>query len=213
MRATRGPAHGKTKPTTIGERGKTEFSLEKAMKKMLFVAIAAVLAGTQVHAQDRGYDDRDAPSQMDNSKVAWADVLRVDPIFEQVQSNNPREECEEYPVERPVDNGNRAAGTVLGAIVGGVLGSTVGKGDGRRAATVAGAVVGGAVGNNVGRNNDGGYYMDSERRCRIVNEVSEERRIVAYDVQYRYRGDVYMSRLNYDPGDRLRVRVSIEPVE
>ncbi len=37
--------------------------------------------------------------------------------------------------------------------------------------------------------------------------------MVAYDVQYRYRGDVYMARLNYDPGDRLRVRVSIEPAE
>lgn len=181
------------------------------MKKMLFVAMVAALAGTQAHAQDRDYD-RGGPDGPDNAKVAWADVLRVDPIYERVQSSAPREECEEYPVERPADNGNRAAGTVLGAIVGGVLGSTVGKGDGRRAATVAGAVVGGAVGNNVAKG-DGGYYMDSERRCRVVHDVSEDRRIVAYDVQYRYRGDVYMSRLNYDPGDRLRVRVSVEPVE
>ncbi|MEO7432528.1 MAG: hypothetical protein ABIR62_10940, partial [Dokdonella sp.] len=82
----------------------------------------------------------------------------------------------------------------------------------RRAATVAGAVVGGAVGNNVARGEDR-YYSDTERHCRTVQGVSEERRVVAYDVQYRYRGDVYMSRVNYDPGDRMRVRVSIEPVE
>jgi hypothetical protein len=32
-------------------------------------------------------------------------------------------------------------------------------------------------------------------------------------VQYRYRGDVYGSRLGFDPGDRVRVRVSVEPAE
>jgi uncharacterized protein YcfJ len=169
--------------------------------------IALLLAGTQVGAQDRGYD-RDP----ENAKIAWADVLRVDPIYDRVQASNPREECDEVPVERHVDNGNKAAGTVLGAIVGGVLGSTVGKGDGRRAATVAGAVVGGAVGHNVAEGDDR-YYADTERRCRVVQDAAPERRIVAYDVQYRYRGDVYMSRLNYDPGERLRVRVSVEPVE
>lgn len=181
------------------------------MKKMLFAAIALALAGTQVQAQDRGYD-RGGPDDSDNAKVAWADVLRVDPIYDRVQTSSPREECEDVPVERRVDNGNRAAGTVLGAIVGGVLGSTVGKGDGRKAATVAGAVVGGAVGNNAARGEER-YYADTERRCRMVQDVGEERRVVGYDVQYRYRGDVYMSRLNYDPGDRLRVRVSVEPVE
>jgi uncharacterized protein YcfJ len=180
------------------------------MKKMLFAAIAAVLVGTQVHAQDRGYD-RGGPDDPDNVKVAWADVLRVDPIYDRVASM-PREVCEDVPVERRTDNGNRAAGTVLGAIVGGVLGNTVGKGDGRKAATVAGAVIGGAVGNNVAKG-DGGYYADTDRHCRMVEDRGDERRVVAYDVQYRYRGDVYMSRLNYDPGDRLRVRVSVEPAE
>jgi uncharacterized protein YcfJ len=173
------------------------------------LAMALLLAGTQVGAQDRNYEQDQDPQ---NAKVAWADVLRVDPIYDRVQATSQREECDDVPVERRVDNGNRAAGTVLGAIVGGVLGSTVGKGDGRRAATVAGAVVGGAVGNNAARGDDR-YYSDTERHCRVVQDSAPERRVVAYDVQYRYRGDVYMSRMNYDPGDRLRVRVSIEPVE
>jgi uncharacterized protein YcfJ len=148
------------------------------------VAVALALAGTQVHAQDRDYDrgaDRDGP---ENVKVAWADVLRVDPVYDRVQANAPREECDDVPVERRADNGNRAAGTVLGAIVGGVLGHTVGKGDGRRAATVAGAVVGGAVGNNVAKGDDQ-YYADTERRCRMVQDVAEERRVVASSVAFR----------------------------
>ena len=175
------------------------------MNVLVWAASALLLAGVQAGAQERGPDS-------DNVKVAWADVLRVDPVYDQVQTSTPREICDDVPVERHVDNGNRAAGTVLGAIVGGVLGSTVGKGDGRKAATVAGAVVGGAVGNNVAQGDDR-YYGDSERRCHVVQDVAAERRVVAYDVQYRYRGDVFMSRLNYDPGDRLRVRVSIEPAE
>ncbi len=178
----------------------------------LLVAVALLLAGTQAGAQDRGYAGDEPGPSSENVKVAWADVLRVDPIYDRVRTSSPREVCDEVPVERRVDDGDRAAGTVIGAIVGGVLGSTVGKGDGRRAATVAGAVVGGAVGNSAARGND--RYVDGvERHCRVVDDGVEEQRVVAYDVQYRYRGDVYMSRLGYDPGDRLRVRVSIEPAE
>lgn len=180
------------------------------MKKMLFVALAMALAGTQALAQDRGYDRGGYGDE--NAKVVWADVLRVDPIYDRVRSSSPREVCEDIPVDRHIDDGNRAAGTVLGAIVGGVLGNTVGKGDGRKAATVAGAVIGGSVGNNVARGDDR-YYSSVDRHCRMVEDVSEERRVVAYDVQYRYRGDVYMSRMSFDPGDRMRVRVSVEPVE
>jgi len=177
------------------------------MKSVVGVAVL-LLAGTSVAvAQDRGYADE---GSADNSKVAWADVLRVDPVYDRVRGQ-ARQVCEDVPVERPVDNGNRAAGTVLGAIVGGVLGSTVGKGDGRRAAAVAGAVAGGAIGNGVARGNDG-YYEDVERHCHMVEGEAEDR-VVAYDVQYRYRGDVFMSRLDYDPGDRLRVRINIQPAE
>jgi uncharacterized protein YcfJ len=180
--------------------------------KFVVGAVALLLAGTGAGAQDRGYaGDEPAPSS-DNVKVAWADVLRVDPIVDRVRTSDPREVCDDVPVEHRIEDGNRAAGTVLGAIVGGVLGSTVGKGDGRRAATVAGAVVGGAVGNNVARSDDR-YVNGVERHCRMVDDGVEQERVVAYDVQYRYRGDVYMSRLSYDPGDRLRVRISIEPAE
>ena len=50
-------------------------------------------------------------------------------------------------------------------------------------------------------------------RCREVDGGYEERRINGYDVEYRYRGETYMSRLNYDPGERIRVRVSVTPAD
>jgi uncharacterized protein YcfJ len=183
--------------------------VEIIMKFKVVLAVVALLAAASVSAQDRRYD---GPAG-ENTKYAWADVLRVDPVYDRVQTSVPREECEDVPVERRVDSGNNnAAGTVIGAIVGGVLGNTVGKGDGRKAATVAGAVVGGAVGHGVASQDDG-YYEGTRRRCRMVQEAADERRIVGYDVQYRYRGDVYMSRLDYDPGERVRVRISVAPAE
>jgi uncharacterized protein YcfJ len=39
------------------------------------------------------------------------------------------------------------------------------------------------------------------------------REVVAYDVEYSYKGDVYMSRMKSDPGSRVRVRVSVTPVD
>lgn len=187
------------------------------MKLKVALFIAAIMTAVSASAQDRRYDAPPPPpppgSSADNIKYAWADVLRVDPVYDRVQTG-AREECADVPVERHVDGGNNnAAGTVIGAIVGGVLGNTVGKGDGRKAATVAGAVVGGAVGHGVASQDDG-YYAAPERHCRMVqDDAVEERRIVGYDVQYRYRGDVYVSRLDYDPGERMRVRVSVAPAE
>jgi uncharacterized protein YcfJ len=164
-----------------------------------------VLACAMDTATAQRYGDRGS----DNVKYAWADVLRVDPVYERVQIRTPRERCEE--VLYPRHDGGTTTGTVLGAIVGGVLGNTVGKGDGRRAATVAGAVVGGAVGHGIA--SERRDYAYPAPRCGVVDEISEEQRLVGYDVQYRYRGDVFGSRLNFDPGDRVRVRVSVEPAE
>jgi uncharacterized protein YcfJ len=49
------------------------------------------------------------------------------------------------------------------------------------------------------------------RDCRIVPVGREFRRPIAYDVDYVYRGTKYRSRLPEDPGNRLKVRVSITP--
>ncbi|GAA0709954.1 uncharacterized protein YcfJ [Dyella sp. SG562] len=176
------------------------------MIKLFIPALVLSLAAASVGAQDARYPNDD------NTHYGWADVLRVDPVYGVARTEVPRQECYDQQVVRRDPGSGSAAGTILGAVVGGVLGNTVGKGDGRRAATVAGAVVGGAVGNGVSRSG-GGEYESTETHCRQVSAVSEQRRIMGYDVEYRYRGEVYVSRLNYDPGERLRVRVSVAPAD
>jgi len=175
------------------------------MNKLWVSAVVCTLMVTSVYAQDGRPGRGD-----DNAHYGWADVLRADPVQAVVQTNIPRQQCYDQQVVRH-DPGNSTAGTVLGAVIGGVLGHTIGKGDGRTAATVVGAVAGGAVGNRV--SDRGGDYATTQTQCQQINSVSEQRRIIGYDVEYRYRGEVYMSRLSYDPGERLRVRVSVLPAD
>ena len=47
--------------------------------------------------------------------------------------------------------------------------------------------------------------------CRPVPVAREFRRPIAYDVDYVYKGARYRSRLPEDPGNRLKIRVSITP--
>lgn len=179
------------------------------MTNVFFPALMLALAVGSVSAQDARYANPN-PDEA-NTHYGWADVLRVDPVYGMSRDEVPRQECYDQPVVRH-EGGNTTAGTVLGAVIGGVLGNTIGKGDGRKAATVAGAVAGGAVGHGVaGR--DGRDYEDTETRCREVRSVDEQRRLAGYDVEYRYQGEVYVSRLNYDPGERLRIRVNVVPAE
>ncbi|WEN16651.1 glycine zipper 2TM domain-containing protein [Rhodanobacter sp. AS-Z3] len=177
------------------------------MTKLWLPALALALMAGSVCAQDVRYANSN--NSDDNAHYGWADVLRADPVQGVTRTEVPRQECYDQPVVRH-EGGNSTAGTVLGAVIGGVLGNTVGKGDGRRAATVVGAVAGGAVGNRASRGQD---YESTQTQCREVSSVSEQRRIIGYDVEYRYRGEVYTSRLSYDPGERLRVRVRVDPAD
>lgn len=173
------------------------------MRHPLLIVLTGMLLAVPVHGQQPQADYSN-----NNARFAWADVLQVDPVYETVQVRVPRQQCHDYYYGDRRDGG---AGAVLGAIVGGVLGNTVGKGDGRKAATVAGAVAGGVAGANVARSRD--QRGPSQRYCEQVDEYQEELRMTGYDVQYRYRGDVFMARMDYDPGDRIRVRVSVDPVD
>lgn len=62
----------------------------------------------------------------------------------------------------------------------------------------------------------GGATTTEEREaglsnCRVAPVVREYRRPIAYDVDYVYKGSKFRTRLANDPGNRLRVRVSITP--
>ena len=148
----------------------------------------------------------------------YARVTRVEPRVEQVRQ--PREECRTEYVQAPVQQAQpqrSAGGAILGAIVGGIVGNQVGGGSGRAAATAAGMVGGAVVGDklgNQGRPADGQQYAQypqeqAVRQCRMVEAY--ESRTMGYNVTYNYNGRSYTSIMDRDPGQRVRLRVSVEP--
>lgn len=52
---------------------------------------------------------------------------------------------------------------------------------------------------------------EDARNCRMEPVIKEHRRTIAYDVDYMYRGAKFRTRMDRDPGNRLRIRISIAP--
>ncbi|MEO7251426.1 MAG: glycine zipper 2TM domain-containing protein [Arenimonas sp.] len=140
----------------------------------------------------------------ENVTYGYAQVLHATPAYEMVRARVPEQRCD----GAPVDGSRIGAGAVVGAVIGGSLGNQAGKGNGRKGATLAGAVLGGAIGQRIDRNN-----AANSGRCRTVTVDRDERRLLGYDVEYQYKGEKYMSRLDADPGNRVRIRVSVTPDE
>lgn len=142
-------------------------------------------------------------------------VVRVQPRVEQIRQ--PREECKTEYVQVPVQQAQprSAAGSIVGAIAGGIIGNQVGGGSGRAAATAAGVLAGAVVGDKVGNrpqdNVPSGYQEQAVRQCRVVDAY--ESRTIGYDVTYDYRGRSYTTMMQRDPGERVRLRVSVTPDE
>jgi uncharacterized protein YcfJ len=132
-----------------------------------------------------------------------------------------------YVAPAPAPSGERTvgAGTVIGAIIGGVVGHQFGNSSrGRDHGTVAGVVAGGVLGNVIENSQPsapaGNYdpqparvdYAPETRtvqRCQTVNDTREQ--ISGYNVTYRYNGRDYQTRMAYDPGPSLNVRVNLAP--
>jgi uncharacterized protein YcfJ len=143
----------------------------------------------------------------------FGQVVRVTPQTEQI--NRPRQECrtEYVQVQQPAAQ-RSAGGSIIGGIAGALLGNQVGGGSGRTAATAAGAIAGAVVGDRLDNNGNpvgGGTQEQAVRQCRTVDHW--ESRNNGYEVTYDYRGHNYTTLMSYDPGQRVRLRVSIAPAQ
>lgn len=171
------------------------------MQTKLILSALGVCALPLVQAQPVEFED-------------FGRVVRVQPRVEQIRQ--PREECKTEYVQVPVQQQQQrsAGGAIVGGIAGAILGNQVGGGSGRAAATAAGAIAGAVVGDRVDNNgrqlNQPSYVQEQAvRQCRMVDAY--ESRTTGYDVTYDYRGRSYTSLMDRDPGQRVRLRVSVEP--
>ena len=175
----------------------------------LALASGAALADYSGNPFDGRYDRED--------DLDFAEVVRVEPIRRQVRVSEPVRECwqETHAVPDWPFSSNHVGGTLLGGAIGTVVGNQIGHGRGKDVARVAGALIGGAIGHRVSvdRAQQRGDELRSYERCDVRYRDSFVERIDGYDVTYEYAGREYITRMPYDPGDRIRVRVDVTPTE
>ena len=170
---------------------------------MKHIALAALLATTAVAANANTY--------YDNARVS-----NVEPRYESVRV--PRQECTNQWVNEPRETrrvgGREYGGAVIGGVAGAVLGHQIGGGHGRDAATAIGAVLGAFTGDRLANRDRWDQPEQPAARevttCRAVDDV--QTRITGYQVTYEYRGQQFTTLLNENPGQFLKVRVSVEAV-
>lgn len=171
---------------------------------LVAAGVASVLLAAPL-AQADGWND---------VSYARARVVGVEPIMRTVQVRGPAErtcwtETRTRQVTRPQYNPDTVGNTIIGAVIGGVIGHQFGH-DGRyTASTAAGALLGGAIGNNLSHGAVQSYTVSRPvQRCEVRHSQRTVQQVVAYRVSYRYRGQVYTTRMDHDPGRFIRVRIN-----
>lgn len=146
------------------------------MRLRLLPVLLFAVAAAPANAQDT------AVLQMENVRFAYAQVLRVTPVYQTLTATAMEERCTPDPAEE--DAGSRLSRVVVA--VKGVLGRQPDEPE--------------------------EVEEKSGRDCVVVPVRREFQRPIAYDVDYVYKGSKYRSRLAEDPGNRLRIRIGVTPV-
>jgi uncharacterized protein YcfJ len=121
--------------------------------------------------------------QTENVRMDYARVMSAEPVYQTLRATSMVERCEQStPVQRD-DEQRRGLSRVVGAV--------------RDVLTPGSSEQ---------------QVAPDRSDCRMVPVDREFRRPIAYDVEYLHHGVKYRSRLPYDPGNRVRVRVSVTPV-
>ena len=153
---------------------------------MAVLALALACALPPAVAQDAG-DAGDAgvsaAEQQENVRIEYAQVLRAEPVYQTLRATSMVERCD---AATPVEPAEEKTG--IARVIGAVRGALTPDPKVEEVAPSAGG------------------------QCRMVPLEREFRRPIAYDVDYVHKGVKYRSRLPVDPGNRLRVRVSVTPV-
>jgi len=151
--------------------------------------------------------------QHQQSYTTFARVTHVEPIVRYVEVNRPYEECYDYEREHkgrrsPLLQKSHNSGiapqtktTQPQKEKGNIISSTIGQKISQRQTK--------EQRHSQNQSHNRGHRQHQE--CRVVHRSHREKRIDGYLVHYRYKGENFETRLPYDPGDRMEVRVSVTP--
>jgi uncharacterized protein YcfJ len=176
----------------------------QSLSSLLSLALLSVMVAGAACAQEQEQepDQRNRVVVVENVRYDYAQVLNVEPVFQVLRATRTEEHCEPVstrtldPVHVVVDDEEKGRLGRLWTSVRRIFGAE------------EEAMAADAVGNE-----EEVVRRDAllTRNCKVVEVGREFRRPIAYDVDYVYRGTKYRSRLPDDPGNRLRIRVSVTP--
>jgi uncharacterized protein YcfJ len=128
----------------------------------------------------------------ENVRLDYAQVLSVEPVYQTLRATRTEQRCDEVPAARPEAQAADKDESRWSKVVSSVRGWFGGE-DESQAPPVAPPT------------------STVKVNCRTVPVEREFQRPIAYDVDYIYKGVKYRSRLAEDPGNRLRIRISVVP--
>ncbi len=166
---------------------------------LLTLCLLAVAPGVVV-AQES--DLRNRVVIVENVRYDYAQVLNVEPVFQTLRATRTEEHCEPVstrtlaPVQVTGEEEQKGGFRRFWDSVKGIFNHQGGEDE--------------AVADAAPRHASGSTGLLTPE-CRIVEVGREFRRPIAYDVDYVYKGIKFRSRLPEDPGNRLKLRVSITP--
>ena len=153
-----------------------------------FIALSAVLLAASPLRASAQEVERNV-IQVENVRMDHAQVMRVRPVYQTLHATRMEQRCK---------------------TPGGIVVVEPKDGEKGRFARFVEAVRDVLSPNEVPRTVD--EVPADAIDCDVVQVEREFRRAIAYDVDYVYKGAKYRSRLPHDPGNHVRVRVSVTPV-
>ena len=130
--------------------------------------------------------------QNENVRVEYAQVLHAEPVYQTLRATSMVQRCEQSTPVAPEAEPRRGLSRVVGA--------------------VKDVLTPNKDADKVSDKDDAELVVSEGSDCRMVPVEREFRRAIAYDVDYVHKGVKYRSRLPFDPGNRLRIRVSVTPI-
>ncbi|WP_369981831.1 hypothetical protein [Xanthomonas bundabergensis] len=167
------------------------------MRPNLLLPLAGLFACVAVPAWAQDNEARNRVVVIENVKLDYAQVLNVEPVYQTLRATRTEQQCD--PVQAPAQAPAPApAKPEDDSRLNRLMDSVKDIFSRRHEDPPAPAAAAPAP-------------PSSGRNCRTVEVGREFRRPIAYDVDYVYKGTKYRSRLPEDPGNRLRIRVSVAP--
>ena len=125
---------------------------------------------------------------VENVKFDYAQVLRAEPVYQTLRATRAEQRCDPVPAtpaRSPAAEEDGLFSRMLGSVKG-----VFTRDEPAQPPPPA-----------------------TRQNCRMVQVDRQFQRPIAWDVDYVYKGTKYRSRLAEDPGNRLRLRVSVTPWE